>query len=169
MRIFLLLCFFLVFSCATRAPEERKLKKSETRPKQTTYLKEGDMRKLVTKKIPRTGKYSTVTDHGITTERFKREDSETILTLENGELRTEVENMKSGRVLTRTWQSGIMTGLTIAGSKRTTMIVLDKSGNFVQKLIADKGRQNPRCFEYAGGEQVPMDEDSCLELISGFD
>lgn len=168
MRSFLLLSLFLLYSCASRSPGP-ELKKPEIRPKQSSYLKERDIRKLVTKPIPRTGKYSTVSDNDITTERYKREDSETILTMENGELRTEIEKMKSGRVLTRTWQAGIMTGLTITGSKRTTMIVLDKSGNFVQKLIADKGRQNPRCFEYSGDEPVAMNEDSCLELISGFD
>lgn len=168
MRIILILSILFFHSCAIRTTEHQR-KKTDSSQKQSPYLKERDIRKLVTKVIPRTGKFSTVTDNNITTERYKRKDGETILTLENGELRTEVEKMKSGKLLTRTWQQGNLTSLTIAGSKRTTMIVLDKSGEFVQKLIADKGRLNPVCYEYSQGAPVLMEESSCLGLISGFD
>ncbi len=123
---------------------------------------------MITKKISRSGVYTTVTEGDITTEIFRREDGESIFTLEKNQLRTETEKMKNGLVLTRTWQDDLMTTLTLTGSKRTTLVVFDKDGNYSQKIVTEKGKEKPECTQFEEGKAIKMDEENCLELISGF-
>lgn len=120
------------------------------------------------KEISRKGSYSTVTDQDVTTERYKRTDGETILTLERGELRTETEKKKSGTQLTRTWQDGYVTSITYSGSKRTSMVLLDRTGSFVHKIITEKGSSEPYCFQYRKKKAFPMNNSDCVGLIPGF-
>lgn len=120
------------------------------------------------KEFSREGKYSTVTDNDITTERYKRGDGETILTLEKDELRTEVEKLNSGKITTRTWQDGKMTTLTITGTSRTTMVLLDGKENFVHKIITEKESPESHCFSYKDNRPVRMKKSECLGLIPGF-
>lgn len=162
---------FLIFLLLVGCANFRITRAKKPVPKNSAAIalqKKDPISKMIKKKIPRTGIYSTVTDGDITTEIFRREDSESIFTLEKNELRTETEKMKNGVVLTRTWQDDLMTTLTLTGSKRTTMVVFDKDGDYTQKIVTEKGKERPECFQYEGGKPVKMEEDSCLELISGF-
>lgn len=168
MRIsFALIFLILVSSCAVRTvkpPAEKKVTSQVTRP----FTNDKFLKKLLKKDINRKGKFSTVTEGDISTERFVRKDGETILTLEKDELRTEVEKSKSGKVLTRTWQDGKLTTLTLSGTKRTTMVLLDEDEKFVHKIITEKGSPDASCFRYEGRKPVPMESSDCLGLIPGF-
>jgi hypothetical protein len=158
---------FLISSCAVRTvkpPQKKKFTSQVSRP----FTNDNFLRKLLKKEVSRKGKYSTVTNEDITTERYVRGDGETILTLEKDELRTEVEKSKSGKVLTRTWQDGKLTTLTISGTKRTTMVLLDEEEKFVHKIVTEKGSPDASCFRYEGRKPVPMESSDCLGLIPGF-
>ncbi len=161
------LIFLLLVGCAnfriTRA--KKPVPKNQAK---SSALKKDPFQKMITKKIPRTGIYSTVTEGDVTTEIFRREDSESIFTLEKNELRTETEKMKNGVVLTRTWQDDLMTTMTLTGSKRTTMVVFDRDGRISQKIVTQKGKKKPECFQFEDDKSLKMAEEDCLELISGF-
>ena len=163
-----LISLFLFSSCAIRTAKSPAPEKSLS-PKVRPFTNDKFLKALVKKDILRKGKFSTVTDQDITTERYVRKDGETVLTLEKDELRTETEKAKTGKILTRTWQDGKLTTLTISGSKRTTMVLLDGDQNFVHKIITEKGKSEPLCFEYEEGQPSQMEASSCLELLSGFD
>lgn len=127
------------------------------------------LRFLIKRKISRLGKYSTVSDGDITTERFVRKSGETILTLEKGELRTETENNSSGRILTKTWQEKIITTFTETTLEKSIMVLLDKKGNFVHKIITLDDNEAPECWYYNGKAVVPITTSECVSLIPGFD
>lgn len=168
MRILPVLIFLLLtFSCAVRkdsAPARKNVSEDKTHP----FLSEKALRKILEKEFSREGKYSTVTDDDITTERYKRDDGETILTLEKGELRTEVLKKNSGKTITRTWQDRKITTLTITGTLRTTMVLLNDKEKFVHKIITEKESPEALCFRYRAGRPVRMKNSDCLGLIPGF-
>ncbi len=147
-----------------RSSRAKKSSPYLTRP----FTSDKFLRKLMKKEISREGKYTTVSDNDITTERFLRPEGETILTLEKGELRTEVEKANSGKVLTRTWQDGKLTTFTVSGTKRTTMVLLDEKGNFVHKIITEKDSSEPYCFRYKKKRQFRIKNSECMGLIPGF-
>ncbi len=126
------------------------------------------LKKYAVKTVSREGQFSTSTEGDITTEFYRRENGETILTLEKGELRTEVEKKNSGLMLTRTWQEGKMTTLTLSGTKRTTLVVFDGDGKFTQKIVTEKGKDEAACFQYQAGKPRQIEAENCLELISSF-
>ncbi len=127
------------------------------------------LRFLIKKKISRLGKYSTVSDGDITTEKFLRKSGETILTLEKGELRTETENNSSGRVITKTWQGKVMTTFSVTTPEKSIMVLLDKKGSFVHKIITLDDNEAPECWYYNGKAVVPITTTECVSLIPGFD
>lgn len=110
-----------------------------------------------------------MTDGAVTTERYRSLKGETILTLENEDLRTETEVLNSGRIITRTWQNGSVTTLTHAENGKSIMVVLDRNGEFGQKIITSKDSTGPWCFEYRKKRPVKLPPEECLGLIPGFD
>lgn len=161
------LIFLLIISCsnfrispAKKSPVKKYAPVAESRDK--------ILKKYAAKVISREGKLSSTTEGDITTEFYRRSDGETIVTLEKGELRTEVEKRKSGLTLTRTWQDGLMTTLTLSGSKRTTLVVFDREGKFSQKIVTEKGKDEAACFQYEADKPRQVEAENCLELISSF-
>jgi hypothetical protein len=155
-----LLAFLVVSSCSVRPVKTKHLKN----------LPEDEMiRTLMKRKSPRTGTYSTVTDGDVTTERFARKSSETILTLEKGELRTETENQKSGTVITRTYQDGVMTTFMLKTPTRTILVLLDKHGDFVHKFITGTEDEDFDCYRYDGDAVFPLTDTECAGLLPGFE
>lgn len=150
--------------------ETKKTKKKfAVKTTKTVRMKDEELHTLLKRKIPRTGQFSTVTEGDLTTETYRREKSESLFTLEKGELRSEVEKREDGKTLTRTWQDGKLTTLTLIGEKSSTMLILDGEGNFVQKIITKEGSPEPKCWEYEGKKAQPLKPEDCLELLSGFD
>lgn len=161
------LIFLLIISCssfrispAKKATSKKIIPVAESRDK--------ILKKYALKKVSREGQFSTSSEGDITTEFYRRETGETIVTLEKGELRTEVEKKNSGLMLTRTWQNGKMTTLTLSGTKRTTLVVFDSEGKFTQKIVTEKGKNEAACFQYEQGKARQIGEENCLELISAF-
>ncbi len=161
------LIFFLLIGCASFRTSPPLVTPAKKKPRPVVSRDEA-LKKYALKDIPRLGKLSTTTDGDITTEFYRRADGETIITLEKGELRTEVEKRKSGLILTRTWQDGLLTSLTLSGTKRTTLVVFDRDGKFSQKIVTEKGKEEASCYQYEGEKALRMEAENCLELISGF-
>ena len=67
--------------------------------KKTKLTEDEILRAQIRRPLSRKGKYSTVSEEFITTEKYVRKNSETILTLEKGELRIETENYKTGKII----------------------------------------------------------------------
>ncbi len=162
-----ILIFLLLVGCANFRITRAKKPVPKNSPAKV-YQKKDPITKMITKKISRSGVFSTVTEGDVTTEIFRREDGESIFILEKNDLRTETEKMKNGVVLTRTWQDGMMTTLTLAGSKRTTMLVFDSDNDIDQKIVTEKGKPKPECTQFVDNLPTRMEDEDCLELISGF-
>ncbi len=169
MHLFVPLILVTLLSCSTSRPPEvgpRPVKRAliKSKPSADNYL-----RVLARKTIPRKGTFSTVSDGDVTTERWRRQKSESVFILENGELRTETENMENGPVLTRTWQDGVMTTLLFKGTTRTSLVVFDRDGNFIQKIVTEKDKFEPHCYQYENKRTFMMDAESCMELIPALE
>ena len=162
-----LLAFLIILSSCSHAPEKRPEKK---KPRTVTRdVSDHLLKKYLHRKISRKGKYSTVTNENITTERYRREKGESVFTLENEELRTETETMPGGLILTRTLDKGKITTLTLTGTARSTLVVLDGKGNFVHKIVTEKDVPEPACYTYKSKSPVLLKSDDCVGLIPGFD
>lgn len=164
----LLAILFLSYSCSVSRVATHSDKK-KTVKEHRSITRDQVLRGYVKKTIPREGKYSTVTDGFVTKETYQRDDGESIFILEKGELRVETEARKSGLVLTRTWQDGVLTSMTVAGLKRTTLIYFDREGEFLNKIVTIRDTDTPMCYHYKNGVASVMDDGSCLSLIPEFD
>lgn len=166
MRIQFLFLLFLISGCAQfkRAEPKKPAKKID----RSFISDDKELKKLIGKKFSRQGKYSTVTDGDVTMEKYRRDNSETILTLEKGELRTETL-IEKGKTISKTWQNDEVTNLTVNDPQKSTMVSLDKDGNFIHKIITRKGKKRPVCVWYEKGMTILEEDDTCTETLSGFD
>lgn len=124
---------------------------------------------LLRETIPRTGQPTVETQGELRTERYQNVGSETILVFENDELRTETRKSASGTVLTRNWRDGRVSSLSYIGGPRSLLVNLDRDGQLTQKIITERGKKKAQCFWYEGRRVIRVEDESCLELLSGFD
>ena len=164
---FVLIIIFAVASCTIR-PGTPADKKKKT-PVQKQLSRDQVLKGYQKKKISRKGTYSTVTDGFVTTDTYRREDGESVFIYEKGDLRVETESRKSGFVLTRTWQDGILTSMMVTGKRRTTLLYFDRDGEFLNKIVTIRDKETPDCYHYQNGKAVELDDASCLSLIPDFD
>ncbi len=163
------LILLLLIGCSSLRKDPPVIKKTYKKTTKTRAQVDKGIIFYLKKEIPRTGTLSQTSEGDVTKEFYRREKSESIFTLEKGELRTEVEKMEDGKMLTRTWQDGKNTTLTLTEKTSTTMVILDGDGNFVQKIITKPARPDPHCWEYEGKKAFRLKKEDCLELLSGFD
>ncbi len=167
-----LLCTFLFIlvtsSCALRfsTPADKKRFKKENIAKVT---EDEILRSLIRRKFSREGKYSTVSEDFVTTERYVRKNSVTILTLEKGKLRVETEKNHSGRVLTKTWQGDVLTSFMVTRPEKSILVLFDSKGGFLHKIVTRDDEETPECYHYTGKTVVAMNDTECISLIPGFD
>lgn len=169
MRVLLLSLLVLIGSCAEfrrSTPAERK---HFRKTKQSKLTEDELLKNLIQRPISRKGKFSTVSEDFITTERYVRKNSETLLTLEKGELRIETEKSNSGRVITKTWQDGQLTSFTVTRPEKSILVLFDRKGNFLHKIITKDDDETPDCFQYTGKSVIPLNDTECISLIPGFD
>ncbi len=164
-----ILIFLLLVGCASFRKETPVNKKIYKRTSKSRQHVDKGLRFYLKKEISKAGTFSQASEGDVTTEFYRRPKSESVFTSEKGELRTEVEKMEEGKTLTRTWQNGKITTLTLSGKKSVTMVILDEQGNFVQKIVTRAGKPEPRCWEYEGKKVFTLKKEDCLELLSGFD
>jgi outer membrane protein assembly factor BamE (lipoprotein component of BamABCDE complex) len=167
MKIIALAVFFVAFGCSTPKKKVYPAKAVKS-PVAVTKEEDAKLKELINLKFSHKGKFSSVSDGDVTTEKYRRDDGETVLTLEKGELRTETLTEK-GRKITRTWQDGDLTNLTVAYPKKTTMVTFDADGNFTQKIMTEKGKKKAVCVWYEGESTVRVEDDTCVETLSGLD
>jgi hypothetical protein len=163
---FLPLVFLLILGCSQL--KKASSNKSAKRADKATLAEDKELKKLIKARFSRKGKYSTVTDGNVTMEKYRRDDGETVLTLENEELRTETL-IEKGRTITRTWQNDEVTNLTVIHSQKTTMVSLDRDGKFIHKIITRKGKKKPVCVWYEKEMTIVEEDETCVETLSGFD
>jgi hypothetical protein len=169
MRVLCLIILIVFSSCASfriSKPAEKKQFKKERFSK----LSEDERLKVLIKRpISRKGKFSTVSEDFITTEKYVRKNSETILTLEKGELRIETEKNNSGRTITKTYQDGILTSFTITRPEKSILVLFDRDGDFVHKVVTKDDNELPECYQYTGKSVITLTESECVGLIPGFE
>lgn len=163
------LIFLLLSSCAQLRVSSDADKKRFRTVKVSKMTEDEELKKLIKRKISRNGKYSIVSQDLITKEKYTRPGSHSVITREKGELRIETEKNNSGRVITKTWQDGILTSFTVSRPERSILILFDRKGNFVHKIVTREGDETPDCYHYTGTAVMTLSPNECLDLLPGFD
>lgn len=167
-KVLPLVLIFILAACSNFRPSTSSAKEiKKTRVSRMT--EDQRLQQLVRRKISRKGKFSTVSEDFVTTERYVRKNSETILTLEKGELRIETEKNNSGRVITKTWQDGALTSFTITRPEKSILILFGDKGNFLHKIVTRDDEETPDCYHYNGKRVVELNDTECIGLIPGFE
>lgn len=156
-------------SCADFRRSNSTDKRRFRKEKLTKLTEDARLKELIKRKISRQGKFSTVSEDFITTERYVRKQSETLITLEKGEVRIETEKSNRGRILTKTWQNGVLTSFTETRPSRSILVLFDRKGNFLHKIVTTEDDETPDCFHYTGKHVVNLTTSECIGLIPGFD
>jgi hypothetical protein len=62
-----------------------------------------------------------------------------------------------------------MTTFLVTTPGKSILVLLDKEGEFVHKIITTDDNEAPECYFYNGKAVVPITTTECVGLIPGFD